>query len=83
MKNKERRKKMLETKIEVEDLFLRYRDHTKGIKELSSKRAIIIFDEHGIEREISVPKNENCNVSAPCIEVLSMLYIDIVKIKSD
>ncbi len=74
---------MAKTEIEVKDLFLRYKDHTRGTKELSSKRAIIIFDEHGIEREISVPKNENCNISAPYVKVLSMLYIDVVKIKSD
>ena len=57
---------MVENKAEVKDLFLRYRDHngnnggeTKEIKKLSSARAIIIFDEHGIEQEIRVPKNKN------------------------
>ena len=72
---------MTETKIEVENLFMRYREHngnnSGGIKELSSTRAIIVLN-NGAEQEIRVPKNENCDalVSGINIEVLSLLYTE-------
>ena len=73
---------MTETKIEVKDLFLRYWEHkgnnrggTKKIKELFSARAIIVLND-GAEREIRVPKNENCNVLVSDIEVSSLLFTE-------
>ncbi|MGB2762167.1 MAG: hypothetical protein WBC21_01345 [Minisyncoccales bacterium] len=73
---------MTETKIEVKDLFLRYRDHngnddeeTKTTKELTLARAIIVLDERGSEREIMVPRNKIGKLP-DIIEVVSMLYIE-------
>ena len=72
---------------EVKDLRLRYRDcngnnggETKEIKEMVLSRAIIISDENGIEREISIPRDEAGNVSDNMpesdIEVVSMVYME-------
>ena len=69
-------KKMEETKVEVKDLFMRYMDNNGKKSNLFSAKAIIVLNEHGTEQEIRVPKNENCNISASQIEVLSLLYIE-------
>lgn len=81
---------MAGNKIEVKDVRLRYRDcngnnggetkETKETKELALSKAIITFDEKGIEQEISIPKDEAGNVSDNMpesdIEVVSMIYME-------
>jgi len=74
---------MVGTKLEVEDLLLRYRDYngnndkeTKTTKELALSRAIIVLDEFGNEREIMFSKNETSEMLPKTIEVVSMLYIE-------
>ncbi|MCK4354826.1 hypothetical protein KAW43_00515 [Candidatus Parcubacteria bacterium] len=78
---------MAGNRMEVKDVRLRYRGcngnnggETKETKELTLSKAIITFDEEGIEREISIPIDEAVNVSDNMpesdIEVVSMIYME-------